>query len=107
MEELRNFARVSASWLRSAGVHTFGDLCKHDLFELWVALRLMHPQVSRTMYYAMWAARHGCDWRQVPEQEKQRFAHLAEGLLDRPAASAAPRARTRTAGGAARKRPSR
>ncbi|MBK7534449.1 MAG: TfoX/Sxy family DNA transformation protein [Myxococcales bacterium] len=98
VEELRNLAKVSAGWLRAVGVTTYGQLCEHELFDLWMALRLQFPQVNRLMYYGMWGALHDLDWRQIPEAEKQRFSHLAEGLLGAPAP---PRA----SGGAARRGP--
>lgn len=95
VEELHNLSVLSAGWLRAEGVSTHGDLARRDLFELWLALRAAHPQVTRLMYYAMWGALHDAHWRAVPEKEKQRFERrraALEGAPPRPK-RAAKRAR--------------
>jgi hypothetical protein len=103
--ELRNFATVSSSWLRAVGVTTYGELCQRDLIELWVELRAHFPHVSRVMYYAMWGAKHGRHWREVPEAEKARFAHLVDGIFDgEPPRKRAARAMTPRAARRARAR---
>lgn len=80
IEELSNLGPTSAAWLRAIGITTFGELCAHDPFEIWVAVRHQFPRASKNLYYALWGARHGRDWRSVPGAEKERFEQLRQGL---------------------------
>lgn len=80
IEDLPNLGPTSAAWLRAIGVTSFGELCAHDPFDTWVAVRHQFPRASKNLYYALWGARYGRDWRSVPEAEKVRFERKRRGL---------------------------
>jgi hypothetical protein len=93
--ELWNISDVSAAWLREEGVSTYGDLLARDPFELWVALKFAHHQVTRLMYFALWGARNDCHWRMIPDEEVARFESRRAALGE--AAGGTPTKRARRA----------
>jgi DNA transformation protein len=78
VEELWNLSALTAGWLRALGIRTRGDLERRDLIEVWLALRLEHPQVTRLMYYALWGAVNDLHWKFVPKDAKRLFDEAVE-----------------------------
>jgi TfoX C-terminal domain len=83
VEELWNLSALTSGWLREQGISTHQELARADLFELWLALRLKHSQVTRLMYYALWGAKHDCHWNKIPLLEKKKFDERLAALKKR------------------------
>lgn len=78
MEELWNLSDKTASWLREAGISSYGELARADLLELWAGLKTQHRQVTRLMYYALVGAKLNCHWKEIPQQERDRIDAFIE-----------------------------
>lgn len=88
LAQVANLGPVSARWLAAVGVTTLGELRARPLIDLWIEVRLREPGASRNLYYALWGALHGRDWRTIPTGEKARLdAALRERGLAPPTVS--------------------
>jgi DNA transformation protein len=70
VREMRNLGPIMARRLAETGIETADDLRRLGAVEAYRRLRFHFGRVSLTALYAMDAALHDRDWREVPEARK-------------------------------------
>ena len=76
IENLPNLGRTSAGWLREAGISTIRDLGRLGPVAAYRLVKQKQPSASLNLLWSLAAGLLGKDWRELTDDEKQRF--LAE-----------------------------
>ncbi len=79
IEEMRNLGPATAKMLAEVGVHREGDLRRIGAVDAYHRLKFRFGrQVTIIALYAMEAALHGCDWRSLDPETKERLRRAAK-----------------------------
>ena len=78
IENLRNLGPTSARWLREIGVQNRDDLERLGPALVYRLVKQQQPLASLNLLWALAAALHDRDWRDLSAAEKQRLRQEAE-----------------------------
>jgi hypothetical protein len=73
IEQLKNLGPTSAAWLHEIGVQTKADLQRIGPAVAYRLVAQRHPRCSLNLLWAMVASLADKDWRDISEEEKERW----------------------------------
>ena len=83
--DMRNLGPRMERRLAEIGIDSDADLRRTGPVDAWRRLRFRFGrEVTLNALYAMAAALIGCDWRDLPAEEKGRLRHAVEDALTPP-----------------------
>jgi DNA transformation protein len=83
--DMPNLGPRMERWLSEIGIDSDAELRRTGAVDAWRRLRFRFGrEITLNALYAMAAALIGCDWRDLPADEKGRLRHAVEDVLTPP-----------------------